>query len=236
MRPCYTVSVLSAALLASPLAAREIVHDLSGFSKIDASNHVKVNVYSGEAFRVVSDVSGTARARHLHVEQDGDTLKIWRTGDSSMILMGMADRYEVTVSMPALTSITASSGVNVEVTGTFPGISSFDAKASSGADVDVNGLEVESVMLRSSSGSDLDVRGTCTTLVAEASSGSSIDAENLKCKDAKAEASSGSEIDLYITGTLRARASSGGDIDVEGAPVDADVSISSGGDVSLPDT
>ncbi|APX11184.1 head GIN domain-containing protein [Tateyamaria omphalii] len=233
MRPsCYVVSALCAVALASPLAARETVHNLTGFSKIVASDHVKVEVFSGSDFSVVSDVSGTARAQRLVVEQDGDTLVISRKGRSSMILMGMADYYTVTVHLPALTAITANRGVYVEASGTFPDM--FQAKTSSGAEVDVDGLEAANVILAASSGSDLDVRGTCGSLLVEASSGSEIDAEDFECKDVEAKASSGADIEVYATGALLARASSGGDIDVGGAPVDTKINESSGGDVSLP--
>lgn len=228
----YIVSAVCAVALATPLAARETVHDFSGFTKIIAADGVNVRVFSGSDYRVVSDVSGTARERRLVVEQDGDTLSIKRQGGSSMILMGMADYYTVTVHMPELTSIIGSRGVDVEVSGTFT--DSFEAMSSSGADVDIDGLDTDTVYLKASSGSDLDVRGSCESLVVEASSGSDIDGEDLECRDVQARASSGSDIEIHVSGTLFARASSGGDIKVEGAPMDVKVKESSGGEVSLP--
>ena len=233
MRPsCFAASAVCAVALSSPLAARETVHDLTGFSKIVAADQINVRIFSGSDYRVVSDVSGTARARRLVVEQNGDTLSISRSGGMSMVLMGMADYYTVTVHMPTLTSISASRGVDVEASGTFP--DTFDAKASSGANIDIDGLETARAMLKASSGSDIEVRGTCTNLVVEASSGSDVDAEEFECSDVNARASSGSDIDVYATGALVARASSGADIDVEGRPVDPQIRESSGGDVTLP--
>lgn len=228
----YIVSVVCAVALATPLAARETVHDFSGFTKIVAADGVNVRVFSGLDYRVVSDVSGTARARRLVVEQDGDTLSIKRRGGSSMILMGMADYYTVTVHMPALTSIIGSRGVDVEVSGAFP--DSFEAMSSSGAGVDIDGLDTGTVFLKASSGSDLDVRGSCESLVVEASSGSDVDGEDLECRDVQARASSGADIEIHVSGTLFARASSGGDIEVDGAPMEVKVKESSGGEVSLP--
>lgn len=229
---CIAASAFCAVAITSPVAAHETVHDLTGFSKITASDQVKVEVFSGSDFSVVSDVSGTARAHRLVVEQDGDTLVISRKGRSSMILMGMADYYTVTVHLPALAAVTAKSGATVEASGIFPEM--FQAKTSSGADVDIDGLEATNVILTSSSGSDMDVRGACGSLLVEASSGSNIDADDFECTDVEAKASSGSDIDLHVTGVLVARASSGADIDVDGAPKDAKIMESSGGDVSLP--
>lgn len=231
-RSGFVAMAACAATMASPLAAREIVHDLTGFTKIVASDHVKVEVFSGSSFSVVSDVSGTARASKLVIEQDGDTLMIGRKGRSSMILLGMADYYTVRVHLPSLQSLTALRGVEVEASGIFP--SAFQAKTSSGAAVDIDGLEAQSVVLSASSGSDLDVRGTCASLLVNASSGSDIDAEDFKCTDVEAKASSGADIEVHATGALVARASSGADIDVEGGPVDAKIQESSGGQISLP--
>lgn len=233
MRPsCYAVSALCAVALSSPLAARETVHDFTGFSKIVASDHVKIEVFSGSDYSVVSDVSGTARAQRLVIEQDGETLIISRKGRSSLILMGMADYYTVTVHLPELQGITASRGVDVDASGTFSGV--FKAQTSSGAEVDIDGLEAETVILTASSGSDLDVRGTCASLLINASSGSDIDAEDFECATIEAKASSGSDIEIHATGALLARASSGADITVEGAPTDAKINESSGGRVRLP--
>ncbi|WP_147104194.1 GIN domain-containing protein [Tateyamaria sp. syn59] len=233
MRPsCLAASVLCAVALTSPVAAHETVHDLTGFSKIVASDHVKVEVFSGSDFSVVSDVSGTGRAHKLVIEQDGDTLIVSRKGRSSMILMGMADYYTVTVHLPELSALTANRGAYVEASGMFPDV--FQARTSSGVEVDIDGLEAANVILTSSSGSDMDVRGTCGSLLIEASSGSDIDAEDFECKDIEAKASSGSDIEIHATGSLVARASSGADIDVDGTPVDAKITESSGGDVSLP--
>lgn len=226
------ISAVCAVTLATPLAARETVHDFSGFTKVIAADDVNVRVFSGSDYRVVSDVSGTARERRLVVEQDGDTLVIKRKGGVSMILMGMADYYTVTVHMPELTSVIGRRGVDVEVSGKFT--NTFEAMSSSGADVDIDGLETDTLFLKASSGSDLDVRGSCKTLVIEASSGSDIDGEDLECMDVQARASSGSDIKIHVSGSLFARASSGGDIKVEGAPMDVKVKESSGGEVSLP--
>ncbi|MEM9551056.1 MAG: DUF2807 domain-containing protein [Pseudomonadota bacterium] len=228
---CLAAAALTVAC-ASSLAAGETLHDLAGFNRISASDGIKVEVFSGSDYSVVSDVSGTARESRLIVSQDGDTLTIKRKGRSSMLLMGMADYYSVTVHLPELTAILAHRGVDVEVSGTFP--DKFSATTSSGADLDIDGLDTAEVFLKASSGSDLDARGTCVTLEVQASSGSDIDAEELECRDVRAKASSGSDIEVHLTGTLNARASSGSDIDVEGTPKDVSVEESSGGDVSLP--
>ncbi|WP_165390262.1 head GIN domain-containing protein [Thalassococcus sp. S3] len=220
--------------LAAPLAAKETRHDMTGFDRIEVADDVKVEIFSGSEFSVISEVSGTARERRLVVEQEGETLSIRRPGRSSMILMGMADYYTVTVHLPALRGLDVSRGADVEVSGTFP--DEVVARTSSGADLDMEGVDVTTLALRASSGSDIDVTGSCTTLTIEASSGSDIDGEELECRDVEARASSGSDIEIHVSGTLTARATSGSDIDVDGAPQDVSVEESSGGEVSLPGT
>lgn len=103
-----------------------------------------------------------------------------------------------------------------------------DSSSGSSMDVYVNADEVES---ECSSGADIDIFGETNKFSARASSGSSIDADELKSNYAVAKASSGANINVHVSGTLRAKASSGGDIDYEGSPANINKDTSSGGSV-----
>jgi hypothetical protein len=91
------------------------------------------------------------------------------------------------------------------------------------------------VTIASSSGADIELSGTAETVDADASSGAGIDAEDLVAETVTAAASSGASLSVHATASLRAEASSGGDIDVSGNPASRDVDESSGGDVRFDD-
>jgi len=103
--------------------------------------------------------------------------------------------------------------------------------SSSGSDVQIKDLSAESVSVVTSSGADARVSGKTVTLHADASSGSDLDCSGLVSDDCEVRASSGSDASVHVTGTLKARASSGGDIYYTGKPSQRDVDESSGGDV-----
>lgn len=93
---------------------------------------------------------------------------------------------------------------------------------------------IRNVKTSVSSGGDVELSGSTETFKANVSSGGMIKAKSLKAKYADANASSGGSIDLYVTDDLKARATSGGDIDYWGSPqnVDKPNKSYSGGSIS----
>ena len=87
--------------------------------------------------------------------------------------------------------------------------------------------------VEASSSADVELSGTCGTIEVSASSSGDIEADELLCTDANLRGSSGADISAYATASLFARASSGADISVDGAPEANDVKESSGGDISF---
>lgn len=141
-----------------------------------------------------------------------------------------AKARNVYLSTNTISKIRTSSGASVRSENTLQ-VSTLDLDSSSGSSIKVY-VNADEVSSESSSGSDIDIYGKTKSFSANASSGSSIDADELESVNAYAKASSGSNINVNVKGKLTAKASSGGDIDYEGNPINVNKDTSSGGSVS----
>ncbi|WP_294966175.1 head GIN domain-containing protein [uncultured Flavobacterium sp.] len=136
----------------------------------------------------------------------------------------------VTVKMPAIHKIEASSASTVETNGLVQG-EDITLEVSSAASMDVN-IESDRISIDAGSGSSVDIEGKALSLTTSVSSGGSIDAEKLMANDVHADASSGGTISVRPILSLKADASSGGNINYGGNPKTVEKSESSGGNVS----
>ncbi|MCR4031053.1 MULTISPECIES: head GIN domain-containing protein [Flavobacterium] len=136
----------------------------------------------------------------------------------------------VTVKMPALHKIEASSASSVETNGL---VLSEDVilEASSAASMDLK-IESDRISIDAGSGSSIDIEGKALSLTTSVSSGGSIDAEKLMANDVHADASSGGTVSVRPIVSLKADASSGANIEYSGNPKTVEKSASSGGSVN----
>jgi hypothetical protein len=204
MRLILAASALS--LFASGTALAE-PRSLSGFTGVDASAGTDVTVTVGPGYGV--DVSGPGADR-IVTRLDGDTLVVERQRGFHW---GLAPRAQVTVTMPRVQELSASSGADLNVRG-------------------VNGGDIE---LDSSSGADLRVNGRCASFDAEVSSGADLWAQELRCENGSVEVSSGADARVYASGRLNVDASSGGGVVAYGNPGIGNVDLSSGGSLRRAD-
>lgn len=218
-----------AALLSHAAASATRSYETATFDKVSVASGIEVDIVPGSARSVVA----STRAEHfkdLRIEVKGNELRIDRPPRNWFRFWRRPD-YSVRVVMPALRSVVASSGSHVMVKGAFTG--DLDVRASSGSQVDVEQLRGGRVRTRASSGSELRVAGSCHSLDVETSSGSDLDAGRLLCESVTVVASSGSEASVAASQGLTAKASSGADVRVNGAPALVKVSESSGGSVDV---
>ncbi|MEO1136238.1 MAG: head GIN domain-containing protein [Pseudomonadota bacterium] len=210
LRSVLTAGAVSALAITAAQAETQN-YDLSGFSIIDASAGVDVEVTVGGEYSVRAEGSADDLER-LRLERRGDALEIGRTRDrSGWFQMGRRWNVTVYVTMPSMT------GVDV----------------SSGADVMASGIDAGRFSASVSSGADAKLSGTCDTIEADGSSGADLDARDLRCANAVADVSSGADLIVYASESVEADASSGGDVSVYGAPKTTNIDKSSGGGVSI---
>lgn len=193
------------------------------FSKIKASTGLDVYITQGNKLSITVEAD-----ENLHdiikTEIDGDKLSIYA---EKSIWRAKASKVYVTVKN--LEEIKATSGSDVYSEGVLK-VTDINVSTSSGADMKVE-LDAASVDASSSSGSDLRIKGTTNQFYGTATSGSSTNAYGLKSKTATVKASSGADLTIYVTESINARASSGGDIRYKGNPEKVTKRSSSGGDI-----
>jgi len=196
----------SALVLATVGVANAEVRNLTGFTKVDASAGVDVQVTVGGAFRV--EVTGRDAARII-TRVEGDRLIVHPQRGFSW----RGRQANIRVTMPRADGFSASSG----------------------ADLIATGIDAETIALDSSSGADLRVSGVCQRFAADASSGADLDARNLRCQNGAVDVSSGAGARVFASGRLDVDASSGGGVVAYGNPGIGNIDLSSGGSLRRAD-
>ena len=207
LKTTLSVSVL---LMAGSAVAETKTYDLAPFTGVKAATGVDVTITVGEV-QSVRAVGPDGKMDRLEIAVDDGMLRIRRRNRKGWGWGWDDSNFEVTISVPELNVIDASSGAEVRATG----------------------VESERVTLDASSGADIDVSGSCDIVSADASSGADIDARDLVCREAIADVSSGADIDIHATERFTGEASSGGGISVYGKPTNVNAGESSGGDIDM---
>ena len=239
------------ALLAAGLAglaltgsaqAQEKTFDLSGFTGVDIATGLDANVSLADSFsiRAHSRSADALDNLDLRVENgvlvariESNFLDFILSGGLVGMLFNSGNAVTLDITLPALNAASASSGADITLNDIAADTLKLDA--SSGADITLENARLRQLDANASSGSDISVSGTAETINLDASSGSDISADALEAKSGDLQASSGANISARLSERVRAAASSGGDIEVEGNPQQRDVDTSSGGDVSFDD-
>lgn len=201
--------------------------DLSGFTGVDASSGINVDIRIGEQFLVevdadenIDDIETEVRNGTLHVRVESDA---WDWGD-------WQDDHHVTIVMPVLTELEASGGSDIRVLGTVTG-PEFEINASGGVDIEVD-VAVDRLEIEVSGGADVEVSGTANIAIVRTSGGSDVDARELTAVHADLRASGGSDLSISVSGTIDVRASGGADIDYYGDPEVLDEDESGSADIT----
>lgn len=178
-------------------AGAEQSFDVADFTRVAASQGVEVNVTMGAMPRVTASAETEKDLERLEIEVEDGELRI-RRGSWSSSIWSWGKSYgnvSVTVVVPKLEGLSASSGANL-------------------AAVDIS---CEELSIDASSGSRLAVSGGCNEIDIDASSGASINARELEVKNVVVDASSGANVDVFAAINFQGDASSGANVDVYGA-------------------
>lgn len=200
------------------------------FDRIHAANGWEVILEKGDDISVRLEADeNLVDAAEIYVKNN--TLKIYCENN-----IGRATSKKVFVTyIENLSEIKASSGAHLLTSHTLKG-ERLAIDVSSGGYIKTDAV-VRNIDTDVSSGGSVKLSGSTESLEVDVSSGGTINAQDLRAKYADASASSGGAIDVYVTDRLKARASSGGDIDYWGNPeeVDKPKKSMSGGSVSSKD-
>ena len=218
------------AMMATGALAEEQRFDFEGFTSVDLSAGIELVVRTGPDFSVLAESPRRGGLRRLEIEQKGSSLRISReTSWSGLSLLRSAPEITVTITMPELRELSASSGSSASVEGVR--VDRFESHASSGAAVAIKDMIATEVEIHGSSGAAFSASGTCEALDIQASSGAALNVSALECDHVEADASSGANLSVYARDRADAEASSGAMVSVGGDPDFRDERESSGGSV-----
>jgi hypothetical protein len=136
---------------------------------------------------------------------------------------------KITVRMPVIEGIEASSASTVNANTTLKG-SNLTLASSSAANINLT-TEYESVQITTSSASNQTIKGKALRVEASASSGSVIDAADLLANEVTANSSSGASAVVHPIVSIKAEASSGGNIRYNNVPKSIQKEENSGGSI-----
>ncbi|MND95335.1 hypothetical protein D3C80_875890 [compost metagenome] len=195
------------------------------FKNISVSNAIDVVIVQSDATEITVEADDNLQ-KEIVTKVENGTLIIECKYSSFRNITSK----KVTVKMPVIHKIEASSASTVETEGL---VQSEDVtlEASSAASMDMN-IESDRIAIDAGSGSSIDIEGKALSLTTSVSSGGSIDAEKLIANDIHADASSGGTVSVQPILSLKADASSGGNINYIGNPKTVEKSSSSGGSVN----
>ncbi|WP_433833462.1 head GIN domain-containing protein [Flavobacterium anhuiense] len=177
-------------------------------------------------------------AKEITVEADDNLQKeiVTKVENGTLIIKCKYNSFrnitakKVTVKMPIIDKVDASSASSVHTEGLIEG-EDITLESSSAASMDVT-IESDKISLDTGSGASINIKGKALNLNTSASSGGSINAEKLLANDVDAQASSGGTITVNSIVNLKAKASSGGNINYLGSPKIVEKEASSGGNIN----
>ncbi len=203
--------------------------DIAGFDEVEVSAGIVVDVTVGADYGISAE-AWRGDLDRLEIEKHGDRLIISRKVGWGLLSASRRDRFAVTISMPALSEVEASSGSEMSVNGAKM-LTRVDG--SSGAIITLDEMDLDRLRIDVSSGANLDAEGRCRDLRAQASSGANVDLRGLTCKIAEISASSGAALRASASETAEVAASSGGSIALWGGAEVIREDVSSAGSVSI---
>ncbi|MCP2029530.1 hypothetical protein L1276_004717 [Flavobacterium sp. HSC-32F16] len=195
------------------------------FKNVKVSNAIDLVIEQGDNYEVVVEADDNLQKDIITKVENGTLVIRCKFNSFRNITM-----KKVTVKMPSIDKIEASSASTVLGKNLLHG-ESIELETSSAASINVN-TEFDTVSCHASSGSSIDIKGKALKVKTSASSGSSIEAGNLFANDVDADVSSGAVTKVHPILSLKAEASSGGNINYDNVPKTIDKTASSGGSVN----
>ncbi len=194
------------------------------FTKVEANRGLEVIVEKADVTEVEVEADSNL-LKHITTVVENGTLII--STDESI---DSAEQLTVTVKMPLIEGLIATSGSTLRSKNTLKG-TSIELESNSGSEIEAT-LEYENIAVETTSGSTTTLSGKALKLNTETTSGSQLNAETLEANEVISEATSGSSTDIHPLVTLKATASSGSDIQYTGTPKNITKEENSGGSIS----
>lgn len=168
--------------------------EVSGFSRIDGSNAINVEIVIQDNFSVEVEADDNL-LQYIKTEVSNGTLKIYSEGRLSR-----KNPVNVKIGMPAIDAL--------EISG-----------ASKASALNIKG---EDLFIKANGASKITVSGEIRNLESKINGTSSVDAENLKSENVEIKVNGASKATVYATNRLEARANGASRINYVGEPASID--------------
>lgn len=195
------------------------------FKNISVSNAIDLVIEQSDKYEIIVEADDNLQ-KEIETKVENGTLVI-KCKFSSFRNIKMK---KVTVKLPAIDKIEASSASSVQSLNVLRG-EDIHLESSSAASMDIN-IESDNITCDAGSGSSINLLGKALKTKISASSGADVGALKLIANEVEADASSGGSISVHPIVSLKASASSGGDIQYDTTPKTIEKSASSGGNIS----
>ena len=190
---------------------------LEGFKlNLNKEDEFKATVYLKDPYALKASSSATITAK---TPIKTATLNIDVSSSGEVIIPDLTATNRVVIN--------GSSSGEIEAKITAP-LLRCDVNSSASADLEHIGTEA---VLNAASSADIDIKGSTNKVTATTNSAGKIDGEEYTAKEASCRANSAGKITLHITGSLSAKASTGGSVIYSGDPNVQSLDTSTGGRV-----
>ena len=205
------------------------VEDVASFNKISVSGAFYVEVLPGDAEQRVHVTADDNIMEDVLVSVENGELRIkMRSG------VNYNNVYpKLIINTPSLEKISTSASAKVQVKNTLKSSGKIQFETSSAGTI-IADVDAPSINADASSGSTLELSGRTKNYNVQGSSGSSIKAAELLSENTDVQVSSGASAKVHASVTLKAAASSGGNVDYKGGG-SVSSKESSGGSISKVD-
>lgn len=197
--------------------------NVKGFDAIRVSHGIDIELSRGD-FNVVAEANDNL-IDVLETEVSGNTLLVFV--DKSRIKNA---HLKVYITAPDIRKINASSSSDVKLINPMKSSSELSFEASSSASIEGE-VDAPEISISVSSSGEVNLKGNCRNLNLGASSSGEIDAEDLKAENVIADVSSAGSVNTYASVSLKANASSAGEIRYKGGSKKNSIKTSSAGSV-----
>lgn len=194
------------------------------FKSIEVSNAIDLIIEQSDKIEIIVEADDNLQKSITTTVENG--VLIIACDYNSFINI---ESKKVMVKMPIIESLRASSASSITSANTIKG-ENINLRTSSASNINLN-IESDYIECKASSGSSITIEGMALNMEATASSGSDIDAKDLLANEVNAVASSGATISVHPIVSLKAKASSGSNVDYNTTPKSLEKRSSSGASI-----
>lgn len=215
-----------------------VLHNITGSGNVTTENRVVTGEFKNiEVSNALDLVIEQSDKTEITVEADDNLQKEITTNVENGVLVIKfkggnfinVTSKKITVKMPVIEGIEASSASTVNCNTTLKG-NSLSLASSSAASINAT-VEFENIQITSNSASHQSIKGKAISVETSSSSGSILNAGELLANNVTSEASSGSSTTVHPIVSLKANASSGANISYKNIPKNIQKEENSGGSI-----